>query len=59
MTNKSELIQLALEARKKTYSPYSNYAVGAALLTRSGKIYTAAVHRGFSSKLRISSYLSP
>ena len=42
MTNKSELIQLALEARKKTYSPYSNYAVGAALLTRSGKIYTGA-----------------
>lgn len=42
MTNKSELIQLALEARKKTYSPYSNYAVGAALLTRSGKIFTGA-----------------
>lgn len=42
MTNKAELIQLALEARKKTYSPYSNYAVGAALLTRNGKIYTGA-----------------
>jgi cytidine deaminase len=33
------LIQAALEARKWAYSPYSKYAVGAALLTSSGKIY--------------------
>ncbi len=35
-----ELIQLALEARKKAYAPYSHFQVGAALLTASGKVYT-------------------
>jgi cytidine deaminase len=34
-----ELIQAAIEARKWAYVPYSNYPVGAALLTTSGKIY--------------------
>jgi len=34
------LIDLANEARRKAYAPYSNYRVGAALRTRSGKIYT-------------------
>ena len=38
MTNK-ELIKKALEARENSYSPYSNYKVGAALLTKSGKVY--------------------
>lgn len=33
------LIQSALEARRWAYAPYSNYAVGAALLTASGRIY--------------------
>ena len=33
------LIQTAIEARKWAYAPYSNYAVGAALLTSSGRIY--------------------
>ncbi len=33
-----ELIQLALEARKKAYAPYSHFQVGAALLTASGKV---------------------
>lgn len=36
---KENLIQAAMQARQWSYSPYSNYAVGAALLTRSGKIY--------------------
>jgi cytidine deaminase len=36
---KEQLIQRALLARRWSYSPYSNYAVGAALLTLSGKIY--------------------
>lgn len=36
---KNELITLAIEARKQSYSPYSDYAVGAALLTKSGKVY--------------------
>jgi cytidine deaminase len=34
------LIDLALEARRRAYAPYSNYAVGAALRTKSGKLYT-------------------
>lgn len=35
-----ELIDLALEAREKAYAPYSHHKVGAALLSKSGKVYT-------------------
>ncbi len=35
-----ELMAIALEARKKAYTPYSHFMVGAALLGKSGKIYT-------------------
>jgi cytidine deaminase len=35
-----ELIALATRARKHAYAPYSNYAVGAALLGKSGRVYT-------------------
>lgn len=34
-----ELIRAALEARKRAYTPYSHYKVGAALLTKDGKMY--------------------
>jgi len=34
------LIAKAMEARKKSYAPYSCFAVGAALLAKSGHIYT-------------------
>jgi cytidine deaminase len=34
------LIDLASEARRRAYAPYSNYAVGAALRTKSGRLYT-------------------
>ncbi|MBE7074832.1 MAG: cytidine deaminase [Clostridiales bacterium] len=34
-----ELIKQALIARENSYSPYSNYKVGAALLTKPGKVY--------------------
>ena len=34
-----ELMQHAAEARKKAYAPYSGFFVGAALLTRDGKVY--------------------
>ena len=34
------LINIAKEARKNAYSPYSNFQVGCALLCKSGKIYT-------------------
>lgn len=37
---KQELGKIAAEMRKRSYIPYSHYAVGAALLTKSGKIYT-------------------
>ncbi len=37
---KKDLIKKALEAQKMAYVPYSEFPVGAALLTRSGKVYT-------------------
>ncbi len=37
--NKLELIEEAKEARKLSYSPYSHFAVGAALLCKDGKIF--------------------
>ncbi|NLL79876.1 MAG: cytidine deaminase [Clostridiales bacterium] len=33
------LIKACMEAREKSYSPYSHFQVGAALLTKTGKIY--------------------
>ena len=36
----SELIRSAMDARKKAYAPYSNYMVGAAVLTNELRIYT-------------------
>lgn len=35
-----ELIVLAKEAMKMAYAPYSGFQVGAALLTRDGKVFT-------------------
>lgn len=37
---KQALIDLANEARRRAYVPYSNYPVGAALRTKSGRLYT-------------------
>ena len=39
---RAKLIQLADEARERAYAPYSNYWVGAALVTPSGKYFTGA-----------------
>jgi cytidine deaminase len=36
---RQQLIQTAIEARRWAYVPYSKYAVGAAVLTASGKVY--------------------
>ena len=36
----NELVKKAYEAQKFSYSPYSGFQVGAALLTKSGKVYT-------------------
>ncbi len=40
MTQDEELLQRAKEARDLAYAPYSSFAVGAAVLASSGKIYT-------------------
>lgn len=37
--DKKELIKEAFLARERTYSPYSNFGVGAALLAANGSIY--------------------
>ena len=37
---KQALIDLANEARRRAYVPYSKYPVGAALRTKSGRLYT-------------------
>ena len=36
---KEELVKLAYEAQKFSYSPYSGFQVGAALLAKSGQVY--------------------
>ncbi len=38
--DRTELSRLANEARKNSYCIYSNFSVGAALLTKDGKVYT-------------------
>ncbi len=38
--SRKELVAKAIEARENAYAPYSNYEVGAALLGKSGRIYT-------------------
>jgi cytidine deaminase len=37
-----ELIKSAIDAKEKSYSPYSNFRVGAALLTKDGKVFQGA-----------------
>jgi cytidine deaminase len=39
---KEELIALAKDARNRAYVPYSKFQVGAALLTKDGKVYQGA-----------------
>ena len=38
--NDLELINLAIKAKQNAHVPYSNFKVGAALLSKSGKVYT-------------------
>ena len=40
MTESDDLIAAAIAARERAYAPYSNYAVGAAIRTSTGVIYT-------------------
>lgn len=39
-TTLDELLSRARDVRERAYAPYSNYLVGAAVVTPSGKIYT-------------------
>ena len=39
---KTQLIEKAKEARKLSYSPYSKFAVGAALLCKDGEVFVGA-----------------
>ena len=49
--NNEELIALAFEAREKAYAPYSNWKVGAALLTKDGRVFKGCniENSGFSA----------
>ncbi len=38
----TELTALALQAAENAYAPYSHFRVGAALVTKDGKVYTGA-----------------
>lgn len=40
MTDYKNLIATALKAREMSYSPYSHFKVGAALLAKNGKVFT-------------------
>jgi len=42
LETKKRLIQAALQARKRSVAPYSNFPVGAALLTRKGVVIQGA-----------------
>lgn len=42
MIDSKKLIEKAIEARNNSYSPYSKFKVGAALLTKDGTIYPGA-----------------
>ncbi|MCR5349216.1 MAG: cytidine deaminase [Bacilli bacterium] len=39
---REELIEVAISARERSYSPYSRFAVGAAVLCRDGSVYIGA-----------------
>ena len=40
MADADHLVELATQAREHAYAPYSKFAVGAALLAVSGRVYT-------------------
>lgn len=51
--NWDELLHKAWEARERAYAPYSRFAVGAALLTTDGRIFTGCNVENISYGLTI------
>ena len=51
--NRDELIRAALDAQQRAYAPYSNFLVGAAIRTASGKIFQGANVENASFSLTI------
>jgi cytidine deaminase len=48
-----DLLRAALDAKEKSFSPYSRFRVGAALLTKSGKLFTGCNIENSSFSLTI------
>jgi cytidine deaminase len=51
--NRDELVEAAWQAREAAYAPYSNFAVGAALLAEDGRIFTGCNVENISYGLTI------
>ncbi len=51
--NDNKLVEMAKKAMLNSYSPYSNFKVGAAVLTESGNIYTGTNIENSSYSLTI------
>ncbi|MDB6154078.1 MAG: cytidine deaminase [Chthoniobacteraceae bacterium] len=51
--NFDQLFELAWEVRRNAYAPYSNFRVGAALLTKDGKVFTGCNVENLSFGLTI------
>ena len=53
MDKNRELVDAAIEARKQAHAPYSDFAVGAAVLTKSGKIFKGCNVENLSLRLTL------
>lgn len=51
--SETDLIKAAAETQKKAYAPYSKFSVGAAVLTKSGKVFTGCNVENISFGLTI------
>jgi cytidine deaminase len=51
--NNANLIEAAVKVRRHAYAPYSNFAVGAALLTKSGRVFTGCNIENISFRLTV------
>ena len=51
--DKNSLVDAAADARKNAYAPYSRFPVGAALLTRSGRVFKGCNVENVSFRLTL------